>query len=95
MLNGQVDLAGLPFFADLHQDVADQAQAGSLIGEILTTSVRRCTSLFTRSTLLLVQSLRRCSGGKEKMVKPSGMFFSIQSARREAVLAYFWTVLAR
>jgi hypothetical protein len=33
MLNGQEDLAGLPFFADLHQDNADLAQAGSLIGE--------------------------------------------------------------
>jgi hypothetical protein len=65
------------------------------LGKSVATAVRRWISRLSRSTRLVVRSLRWWAGGKSKTVRPSGMFCSSHSARREALFAYFCTSLAR
>ena len=63
--------------------------------KMFATQVRRLTSLLTCSRPLTIRIFRRWITGKSNTVSPSGMFVSNQSANREAVASYFFTILAR
>jgi len=63
---------------------------GTLIFSILELNTSRAECAY-RTKLLVVRIMRQFPIGKLKNVSPSGMFFSIQSASREAVFSVLRT----
>jgi hypothetical protein len=92
---GQVNPTGLPLLVYSIKTALIERRQDASFGKILTTAVHLRISRFKRSIGLEVRSLRWCLTGEANTVNPYVMFFSIQSASREAVLAYISTIFFR